>query len=336
LAGLRATVITRGASSLAVNPAEHDICDAAQAGSRQFDVVLNLAYPNSGPPYSYPIQNQRIFKLVDSLLRNGSRLIHVSTQAVFGLALDRSVKAGHVAKVRDDAYVEAKIEAEHYFQRLATQKRASLDIVRLGNVWGRSSGAWALPIIQRLAAGRAVGIEGRPGYSNTTDVANAAAYLVHVVRNCGPQTSNARFHHVAEFASVPWKAWIHPLARKLDVDPVYAAPEQLEAHSGLRGEFRAAISPVMPRRMYQQLAGARTSGSWLRGMLRALPSAAFEKLKGEEKRRARYERLLTPEQGFLSVVAARQVFSPVVDPNWTPPLTQEMSLNRVLKWLEER
>lgn len=105
--------------------------DLASLGA--VDVVVNLAYP-TGDPLQFTRHNSEIFGHVKALMGSSSRLIHVSTQAVFGLALDRPVVVGPVARVRDYPYVEAKIELEN---RLIAQFPAqSVQIVRLGNVWG--------------------------------------------------------------------------------------------------------------------------------------------------------------------------------------------------------
>ena len=70
------------------------LTDLATAGP--IDMVVNLAYPTTGSPTSFPEQNQDIFRTVDRLLNDGGRVIHVSTQAVFGLAVDWPIQLGPV------------------------------------------------------------------------------------------------------------------------------------------------------------------------------------------------------------------------------------------------
>src|SRR4051812_14510445 len=70
-AGVRATAVVRGAPELAVEGDFHRARspDAAMADG-PFDTVINLAYPNSGPPWSYPDQNAAIQRTVSGLVRD--------------------------------------------------------------------------------------------------------------------------------------------------------------------------------------------------------------------------------------------------------------------------
>ena len=120
---LRATAVVRGAPELAVQGSFHGLPQPLWASQADFDVVVNLAYPTSGRGFEHVEQNPQIANTVSHLARDGGRVIQVSTQAVFGLALDRPVILGPVAKTRDNGYVESKIEAEHLFVRAAAGAR---------------------------------------------------------------------------------------------------------------------------------------------------------------------------------------------------------------------
>lgn len=334
-AGLQVTAVIRGAPELSVEGSFHNVLHESQVTeSTTFDLVINLAYPNSGPLFSYAAQNRLIFAAVERLLKPQGRLIHVSTQAVFGLALDRPIAVGPVRKVRDAAYVEAKIEAEHHFSALQKTHGLSLDIVRLGNVWGYASGAWALPLVQRLLAGRPIGVKGVAGLSNSTDVVNVASYLSYLAAR-GETTPGLRFHHVAEFAGVPWSYWIDQLATELQVLPVYADPEQMTLPTSGRAELAEAVAGVKPRALYRRLAGERVSGSWARSVLTRLPRPLFAKLKGRELSLAKAMPLSREDQMFLSIMSAQQEFKSQVVGGWPPPLSQEESMRRVLGWLRQ-
>src|SRR5215211_2505140 len=232
---IRTTAIVRGLRELSLDGNFHQACSpAAGVAADSFDVVVNLAYPTSGSPYEYPAQDAAIARTVQGLVREGGTVIQASTLAVFGLALHRRVRPGPVARVRDAAYVESKLAAEAQFMREQVEGNHRLDVVRLGNVWGHGSGSWAQPLVQRLVTGRAVGVYGTPGYSNTTDVANVAAYLAFLIQN-GPREAGVRFHHLAEFSYVRWSEWAQPIAAELGVEPVYADPSAAELPaSGVR------------------------------------------------------------------------------------------------------
>lgn len=322
--GISATVYVRGVPELSVDGNFHKVIkEIPTSEASRFDTVINLAYPNSGPAFSYRQQNRNIFSTVDALLKKGGRLIHISTLAVFGMALDRPVKLGPVSRIRDNPYVEAKIEAEQYFERRAAAGDLRLDIVRLGNVWGYASGSWALPIVQRLLTGQPLGIRGAAGFSNCTDVANVASYIAFLLDTPeagGKSNNSARYHHLAEFYHVPWNRWIDAIAEKMQVSPVYAEPSSLQAPVGFRQELDLVTAACRPRAIYRKLAGERIAGSWARSLLNALPRKLFVKLKGIELVMASAPPIDRGEQTFLAIMAAKQPFELKVLPGWHPPL----------------
>lgn len=330
---IRATAVVRGLPELSVEGNFHDSCSpsAALAGDG-FDVVVNLAYPTSGSPYEYPAQDAAIARTVHGLVRDGGGVIQASTLAVFGLALDRRIHTGPVTKVRDVAYVESKITAECLLTDQQAERGLSLDIVRLGNVWGHGSGSWTRPLVQRLLTGRPVGIAGTPGHSNTTDVANVAAYIAFLIED-GHHRSGVRYHHLAEFSDVTWNEWAEPIAHALNVEATYADPSVLGAPASGLQELTEVLAPLRPRTMYRKLAQERITGSWVRTLLRRLPASTRERLKtgpvfAESPKPDRTEQI------FLAIMAGKQEFKSVVDSRWKPALSQDHSLERVLQWLD--
>jgi nucleoside-diphosphate-sugar epimerase len=333
--GLKSTAVVRGHPELSIDGDFHVALSRSNALPKDgFDVVINLAYPTSGKPYEHPDHNAAISRTVEGLVKHGGRLIQVSTLAVFGMALKRSVSAGPVSEVRDNPYVESKITAERLFIELQAKLGLSLDILRLGNVWGYASGTWAVPVVQRLLTGRPVGIVGSAGYSNTTDVENVASYLGFLTQKAElEQKIGVRYHHLAEFSDVRWNEWIAPLAEALGVSPVSADPSVLETPESGARELAQMLRLVSPRSVYRRLAAERIMGSWTRTLIRQLPAPAQSRLKTNLVF-ATDQDLEPADQTLLSIIAGQQEFKSVVDPEWKPPLTKEQSLNRVLQWLD--
>lgn len=329
LHGIRATAVVRALPEVSAETDFHTVLvDDPGADGTRFDVVVNLAYPNTGPSYSYPKQNNEIFRTVEKLLKNRGHLIHVSTQAVFGSALDRPVKVGPVRAYRDDPYVEVKIAAERHFEKRQAARGWSVDIIRLGNVWGRASASWAVPLIHRLLTGRPVGIVGVEGFSNTTDVVNVASYLAFLVSRHDDR-SEVRYHHLAEFSAVRWRDWILPTAEAMLVKPTYADLAVLRTPT-------QSLSEVLGLRgMYRILADGRVSGSWTRSAVRLLPDRLRTRLKGKTVVFAREAMPSRSELTYLAIMSAQQEFKSSVEPGWAPPVTQEESLERLLLWLRE-
>jgi nucleoside-diphosphate-sugar epimerase len=330
-AGIEATAIVRGAPELAIEGDFHVARSPSEAlAGDGFDTVINLAYPNSGPPYEYPVQNEAIQRTVSDLVQEGGRIIQVSTQAVFGLALDRPVCLGPIPKVRDHPYVEAKIATEHALAKEQAARGLALDIVRLGNVWGYASSAWGVPIVQRLITGRPVGVSGLVGFSNTTDVANVAAYLVFLL-GADRVDADIQYHHLAEFSAVPWSDWIAHVATALDVEPVMADRSVLQMPNTVREEIAAVVGT--PRTIYRGLAGERVTGSLARSALRRLPPRVFSRAKGIDVVVAESPTLDRQEQTFLAIMSGQQEFRSAVHSDWRPVLNREQSLERFLEWL---
>ena len=329
---LPATAVVRGPAELALDGEYHQSIAPTEAGSvEDFDVVVNLAYPASGPTYEYPAKNAAILDTVRALVGSGGLVIHASTLAVFGLALERRPSLGPVQKVRDDPYVEAKIDAEGLLEKLQGEQGLSLEVVRLGNIWGPASGAWAQPLVQRLLTGRPVAVAGTAGYSNTTDVGNAADYVAFLILNGGAD-AGVRYHHLAEFSHVRWADWGKPIAERLGVELVYAEDSVLEGPQTGFEQVARQLHPLRPRSLYRELALEPTAGSWVRSVLRALPERARERLKpaGYFARELRPDR---NERTFLSIMAGRREFQSEADPRWSPPVDAESSLELVIDWV---
>jgi nucleoside-diphosphate-sugar epimerase len=331
--GVRVTAIVRGDPELSIDGDFHSALSATEASADgRFDVVINLAYPTSGPGYEHPQLNLEIGRTVSSLVRDGGHLIQTSTLAVFGLALDRTVTVGPVPEMRDDAYVECKIAAEHLFAQEQERRGLSLDIVRLGNIWGYASGSWAVTLTHKLITGRPVGIAGAAAHSNTTDVTNVASYLEFLISQ-GGANAGVRYHHLAEFSGVQWGDWIEPLADALAVEPVYATRSVLAAPLSGGSEFASAFASLKVRSVYRHLAQERITGSWSRALVRQLPSLARARLKSTGLAFAADPEYTRAERTFLAIMAGEQEFASVVRPEWAPPLAKDQSLAGVLDWL---
>jgi nucleoside-diphosphate-sugar epimerase len=332
---IKVTAVVRGLPELSVDGNFHTaVSQQAAIDDGRFDVVVNLAYPtDAGPLYKQAYQNADIVRTVQGLLRDGGRLIQVSTLAVFGLALDRSVSVGPVSEIRDNAYVEVKIAAERMFTKQQQERKLSLDIVRLGNVWGYASGAWAVPLVQRLVTGRPVGIADAIGFSNTTDVRNVASYLAFLMTR-GDTEAIVYYHHLAEFSQIPWREWIEPIAEAMAVNPVYVYRSVLDAPASSLGEIADLLSPLKPRSLYEKFSDQRTIGSWTRAAVRHLPAPARLRFKSSDLVFAADPEYDGEEQTFLAIMAGRQEFKSAVDQRWTPALTKEQSLEGVLRWID--
>ncbi|MEJ7785321.1 MAG: NAD-dependent epimerase/dehydratase family protein [Solirubrobacteraceae bacterium] len=301
----------------------------AAASGPAFDAVINLAYPAAGSVYGFSTQNEALLATIRELGSAGRRVIQVSSQAVFGMALEVSQAPERPPVRRESLYVESKLELEAML--LDELKDYTLDIVRLGNVWGPGSATWTGTIAQRLLFGEAVAVKGHDGYSNLTDVVNLSSYLTHLAGDRGCD-GDVRFHHLAEFADVRWSHWINRVASHLDVEPVlttrppYPGKPLSEVGGLVKSHARALAS---------DLKESRYAGSLLRSSVRSMPDRAS---RGVRRKWASGRASINEGQGedaFLTVIGCETRFEPVIDPAWAPPVDTEASWRAVASWLND-
>jgi nucleoside-diphosphate-sugar epimerase len=296
----------------------------------QVDVVVNLAYPTSGALQHYPARNQEILDNIKSLMGPNSRLIHVSTQAVFGFGMDRPVVVGPVKMVRDYAYIEAKIELENLILR--DFEKQSVQIVRLGNVWGPGSGAWTVPLVNKILFGEPVGVQGLDGYCNATDVANVASYLAHLIST--DDLSGVNFYHLAEMSGYRWSNWIKRIEKTLRQHAIYE-PYLPSYTANLMHDIQKAVIPIMPGPFYRKLVWGRFSGSLLRSLVRTLGDKHFTRIKNKSAKSLPTGYTLgAADEMFLTILSASTKFETSVLKGWTPVVDFDESWSRVENWMK--
>lgn len=297
------------------------------------EVVINLAYPNRGRVSEYPRRNAELLSMIRHLAGEGARIIHLSTQAVFGYALEYPVVPAPVADRKDYLYVESKIELENLLARVA--RGNELHIVRMGNVWGPASPGWTAALADKLLFGDVVGVLGADGFSNVTDVGNVVSYVAELVTV--PGSSGIQYHHLAEFSDTPWSWWIGRLEARLHVAPVYAAASAFYP-STITEELLASLAIHSPRTMAHQWLAGRFTGSWLRTGVRAMPGWLTSRFgRGEGRPTAGPGRGQPAAPGdaiFLSVMSAKRQFKTVVPAPWTPPVDREAAWQAAARWLD--
>ena len=298
-------------------------------GLEPMDAVLNLAYPNKGSIYEYGAQNRGLLRMIRGLAQPRARVVHVSTQAVFGYELERRVELAPVRHRPDYLYIESKVELENAL--LAAIDDVPLDIVRLGNVWGPASPTWTAALCDRLVFGDAVGVEGQDGFCNATDVQNVASYLAYVLELPASQR-RARFHHLAEFSEIRWSHWTERLAQALAVQPVLA-PARLPLPTSLGAELLSALRAHSPTAIGVDILRGRRTGSLARALGRRIPEKLMQRLKRARARGLRSPAPVADDPVFLAIVSAQQRFHSITVPGWSPPIDSERSWMGVREWL---
>jgi len=297
------------------------------------DAVVNLAYPNRGSVYAYPQRNRELLEIVRRLAAGGARVVHVSTQAVFGFAIEYPIVLGPVPTRRDYLYIESKIELENLLAR--GWGNGELHIVRLGNVWGPASPTWTAALADKLLFGDPVGVERQDGFCNATDVANVVAYLAFLVE--APAHPGTQYHHLAELGETRWSWWIERLASTLKVAPVFANERGAYPRS-LTQELRETWAAHSPFTFAGEWIYGRFIGSLLRSVVRRMPGGVFAFLKRRRGRpggEGRRSPLAGGDPVFLTVMGAERRFETRVDAAWSPPVDREGSWRAIAEWMRE-
>lgn len=303
--------------------------EAPRAGP--FDAVVNLAYPKSPAGFDFPQGNRAILATLRALAGTGARVVHASTIAVFGYALEHEPVAAAVPMRRDYGYIESKIELERLL--LDAQPGCELQIVRLGNIWGPASATWTAGLADRLLFGDPVGVAQVDGYSNTTDVENAASYLAHVALLPGRRAGG--FHHLAEFSALRWSHWLERLARALKVEPVTLARAPA-LPSGFAQELLALNPLRSPFAMARDIMRGRFVSSWAGSVLRRLPAPLLERVEraAHVASGSAAQAPAAVDPALLAILGTQRRIESRVDPAWRAPRDAEASWTGVAQWLQ--
>lgn len=299
--------------------------------TEEFDSVINLAYPNSGSVHHYSLRNKEILSMIKKLSGQKAKVIHTSTLAVFGFNLDKLIEAKQIPNRSDYLYVESKIELENLL--LKTFSADQLQIVRLGNIWGKGSASWTVPIIDKLLFGKPVGVIGMDGFSNVTDIQNVVSYLSFLALN---KTSEQRiFHHLAEFSHVKWDVWINKIAETIHCVPVKtdSLPNYpMNAWSDIEVSFK----PMNLKLLYKSLMIGRFAGSYLRKIISNIPESRFQVIKQQNiTPMALVSQIDEADKTFLIVISAQTEFKPILDPQWKQEISVEDSWNNIYLWMKD-
>ncbi|MBB5164251.1 NAD(P)-dependent oxidoreductase [Mycobacterium sp. AZCC_0083] len=297
--------------------------------------VLNLAYIKVEKPHRLIQQNALLMQRVhDAAVRLGAaRLVHVSTQAVFGYKFEEPPRPMRAVRRAGDAYVESKVHAELLLEKLQSGARHRLDIVRLGNIVGEGSPGWTANLAQRLIDGRPVGIDGRDGYSNAAFAPNIASYLGHLVDT--PTSSRGEFgqyHHFADLSALRWSAIVARYADAVGVAPVLAAPIAPPARATLRPALARTLGMV-----YKGPIGRVTRRSLARvsAIDAAIDAAIFETKTALGAGLAVDPFEVPQDRDLLAILSSEHEFRPHVVSDWTRPVANDEALDRMARWIVE-
>lgn len=295
------------------------------------DIIINLAYPNKVPPLQHKSENENIFQILKHIVSENTKIIQISSQAVFGYQFEHEIVPGPVKNRHDHAYITSKIYLENritdYF------RNNEIHIIRLGNVWGPGAPAWTFGLLNKLVFGDPVGIIAKDGYSNTTDVRNIASYIEFIIENIPKQGSF--YHHLSEFSHLRWSFWIDNFCKLLQLDPVYI-DALLDQKTSFQKEMLSSIKGTSPVIIARHLMRGQYTGSWMRSLLAKLPYSFLSRLEQKTMSADYFPTIqnFTPRDTFMSIMSCEKQFKNHLIKGWVPEITPEESWEKIKEWMK--
>ena len=336
--GYRVVGVSRGRASVRVllgdlDP-EHFLAVRAEELDAALDgraaAVVNFAFVKDfDDPQRLHRQNRALLDAVGAAAEKASRLIQISTQAVFGFVFDSEPRPVRVRRPPADLYGETKLRAEHMSEQIGKRLDGELAIVRLGNVIGPGSPLFVANLAQQMLEARPLGYEDGDGASNATDVENIADYVAHLVAAPpGALPDFGTYHHLAEFSAHPWPELLDEISAEIGL-PWLRTPRP--------GPAEASDVPVL-KRAVKKVYLTETGGRLARTAVGLLPER-FEQMS-ERLRAPQPPGLLRPagaepSTGPIDVLSNPHQFRSHLVAGWQPPVEFEASMAGIRRWLAD-
>jgi len=295
--------------------------------------VINLAYARAVRPNELYSQTRHLLAQVLDVARASrtTRLIHVSTAAVFGYELDGTPAPAPAPWRPGSPYEESKIHTEHVLADASLKAGHVLTIVRPCCVIGPEAHPWTADVAEHIYQRRPVAYSTGSGYSNATYVENLVDYLRYLVdRDPAELARFGPYHHIAEFADHSWSEIFEVLARAIGRPYLLADPP------GTSGGLVREMAHTVVRRLY---------GGPLGGYAR-LALGRSERLARSEKLLAPLNRLRLPalvegpglsdwERQMCAITSLRVRFASHLMSGWQPPYAFEDACQAISKWAQD-
>ncbi len=283
------------------------------------DLVINLAYAQSPNVKMNVTQNAEIIDTIQKVTHPKSKIIHLSSMAVFGYIPD-SEQAPVALNLRNDfSYVASKLQMERLL--LSNFAGNEIHMVRAGHVWGPGSG-WANTMAQLLFYQFPV-LHTSKTYSNTTAIGNLCDYILFLCKN----ESTQFFHHVAENYFVSWEELLKPMANLMQVH--MQALDSIPHYPTTKLDELKHMVKLNPATTLRLAARSRFYSKYAQGIIENIPSAFKQLLQ----QKAAPENPVTPLAKWL--LSCEAPFIHQADKRWLPPVSTQQSLVEMNGWIEE-
>lgn len=290
--------------------------------SGTFDIIINTAYAAGKSIDACIKQNQLMLQYIKKHAHPTTKIIHLSSLAVFGIAIDRTIIPEPIPDRMDEVYVYSKLHMENLLlQHIPSQQ---LQILRIGNVWGPGNTSWTQPLIDGILFELPIRFEGQT-FSNTTYIHNLTDYITHLINH----DERRLIHHVAELSHISWQEWIEPLEHLLQ-SKANVFNQKPEYPSTLLQQLRLA-DKSNPRAFLKSLKNGRFTSYYFSRLVEVL--GAYRGKKSYHIPFYSTDHFI--QQDAQSVWSCTTEFKSVLVNNWTPPFGKEAVLEELKKWMKD-
>jgi nucleoside-diphosphate-sugar epimerase len=293
-----------------------------------FDIVINLAFPASAKPHEIYSQNDIILNIIQKLTSSSSRIIHISSLAVFGFKLDHDQILGPIKSHHDFPYVESKLYFENKLIKIF--KNNKINIVRLGNIWGPNSAVWTLQFVKKLFFMEPFCSRKSLGFSNVTEVRNVVSYIGFLINQ--QSVENIHYHHLAEFSHYGWNVFIKELENLLKIQACYQEIDVGYSYN-LTTDLANILSNISPLKEAKNILESRFLGSYLRSFINILSKNQQNRIIKKYGNKTIIRQ--NDSSVFLNVLSTKKQFINKTLSGWKPPIDFNSSMRDVGSWLND-
>jgi nucleoside-diphosphate-sugar epimerase len=237
------------------------------------EVVFHCAYGSRGTAEERRRVNvEGTDNVLDAAAASGARVVHLSSQMVYGLRAQGEIDEGMPRRRSGRTYADSKLEAEERVMRAAGQGLPAT-VLQPTAVYGPDAPVWTVNVLERMRAGRVPLIDGGEGTCNAVYVDDVVSAML------GAATSPAALGQcflISAAEPVTWREFYGRYEEMLGVPatvPVSAeaATARPERAPSLLRELPALLleEPAVRQRL-RRTAEARLLAPLLRPLIRPL------------------------------------------------------------------
>ncbi len=174
------------------------------------------------------------------------QFLHLSTISVYGNPVDGVITEETAPIPSSDPYASTKLAIEHAL-RAAVSGCPEVAILRLGCVYGPGGGWWTQGLLNMMARGKWILVNGGTGYANLIHVDDVGAIILLL---SGRSNSSFEIYNVTDGKPVSWSRYFSEIEKILGKSAtVSMTAEEAKEHG------RKWLRPSLARRVVRKVAG---------------------------------------------------------------------------------